>query len=99
MDSLKRMNEGLSYIEQRLAEEIDMSEAARLACCSEYHFTRMFSFLAGVPLSEYVRRRRLTLAAFELQAGNAKVIEVAIRYGYTSPDYRSEIWIPVKKRA
>ncbi len=67
MDSLKAMNEALAYIESHLTDEIDMNEAARVACCSEYHFTRMFSFLSGIPLSEYVRRRRLTLAAFEIQ--------------------------------
>ena len=66
MDSLKRMNEALSYIEENLTNDIDFKEVARLALCSEYHFQRMFSFLAGVTLSEYIRRRRLTLAAFEL---------------------------------
>lgn len=86
MDSLKRMNEALRYIEDRLADEIDMNEVARLGCCSEYHFSRMFSFLAGVPLSEYVRRRRLTLAAFDLQERGAKVIDAAVKYGYASPD-------------
>lgn len=86
MDSLKAMNKALGYIESHLADEIDMNEVARIACCSEYHFTRMFSFLAGIPLSEYVRRRRLTLAAFEIQDGGAKVIDVALKYGYSSPD-------------
>lgn len=86
MDSLKAMNRALAYIESHLAEEVDMTEVARLACCSEYHFTRMFSFLAGIPLSEYVRRRRLTLAAFEIQDRGAKVIDVAVKYGYSSPD-------------
>ncbi|MBO9598557.1 MAG: AraC family transcriptional regulator [Cohnella sp.] len=86
MDSLRTMNAALAYIESRLMDEIDMNEAARIACCSEYHFTRMFSFLAGIPLSEYVRKRRLTLAAFEIQEHGAKVIDVALKYGYNSPD-------------
>lgn len=86
MDSLKHMNGALAYIESRLADEIDMAEVAKAALCSEYHFTRMFSFLAGIPLSEYVRRRRLTLAAAELQGGDVKVIDVAVKYGYSSPD-------------
>ncbi|MFC4812141.1 AraC family transcriptional regulator [Paenibacillus sp. GCM10023250] len=80
------MNGALRYIEERLADEIDVKEAARRAYCSEYQFLRMFSFLAGLPLSEYIRRRRLTLAAFELQGGGAKVIDVALKYGYRSPD-------------
>ena len=80
------MNGALAYIESRLADEIDMAEVAKVALCSEYHFTRMFSLLAGIPLSEYVRRRRLTLAAMELQGSNAKVIDVAVMFGYASPD-------------
>jgi AraC family transcriptional regulator len=59
---------------------------ARVAYCSEFHFKRMFSFLAGIPLSEYIRRRRLTLAAFELKDSNVKVIDIAMKYGYQSPD-------------
>ncbi len=86
MGLLEGTNEALRYIEENLAGEIDFKEAARLALCSEYHFKRMFSFLAGVTLSEYIRRRRLTLAAFELQSGDARVIDVAVKYGYSSPD-------------
>lgn len=86
MDSLQRMNDALNYIEESLADDIDYKEVARRAYCSEYHFKRMFSFLAGVPLSEYIRRRRLTLAAFELANGETKVIDLAIKYGYRSPD-------------
>jgi AraC family transcriptional regulator len=63
-----------------------MRAAAKIACCSEYHFRRMFSSLAGMPMSEYIRRRRLTLAAQELAGGGAKVIDVAIKCHYDSPD-------------
>lgn len=86
MDSLERMNQAMAYIEENLADELDFKQVERLALCSEYHFRRMFSFLAGVSLSEYIRRRRLTLAAFELVHSNALVIEVALKYGYNSPD-------------
>jgi AraC family transcriptional regulator len=86
MDSLKKMNEALSYIEENLTDDIDFKEVARLALCSEYHFQRMFSFLAGVSLAEYIRRRRLTVAAFELNNSNIKVIDIAVKYGYSSPD-------------
>ncbi|MBD7964993.1 AraC family transcriptional regulator [Fictibacillus norfolkensis] len=86
MDSLKSMNDALQYMEEHLQDEIDFAEVARRTYCSEYHFKRMFSFLAGIPLSEYVRRRRLTLAAFELQNSDIKVIDVAVKYGYSSPD-------------
>lgn len=86
MDMLARLNNALSYIEENLTSPVDYQEAARIACCSEYHFTRMFSFLAGITLSEYIRRRRLTLAALELSHSDIKVIDVALKYGYTSPD-------------
>lgn len=86
MDSLKNMNGAIKFIEENLTDEIDFKEVARLAYCSEYHFKRMFSFLAGISLSEYIRRRRLTLAAFELKNSNIKVIDIAIKYGYSSPD-------------
>ncbi|KQU24552.1 AraC family transcriptional regulator [Bacillus sp. Leaf13] len=86
MDLLKNMNDAIKFIEENLTNEIDFKEVARLAYCSEYHFKRMFSFLAGISLSEYIRRRRLTLAAFELKDNNIKVIDIAIKYGYSSPD-------------
>jgi AraC family transcriptional regulator len=86
MDSLQKMNDALNYIEENLAHEIDLAEVAKRAFCSEYHFKRMFSFLAGVPLSEYIRRRRLTLAAFDLRDSNSRIIDIAVKYGYNSPD-------------
>ncbi|OBR66331.1 AraC family transcriptional regulator [Paenibacillus oryzae] len=86
MGGLANLNRALQYIEENLAEDVNLKEAARLACCSEYHFSRMFSFLAGIPLSEYIRRRRLTLAAFELLTGNVRILDVAVKYGYGSAD-------------
>ena len=86
MDWLDHMNAAMDYIEAHLADEIFYDQAARLACCSTYHFQRMVSYLTGVPLAEYIRRRRLTLAAFELRGGKCKVIDVALKYGYESPE-------------
>lgn len=86
MDLLERMNGALNYIEENLTNDIDFKEAAKLAFCSEYHFKRMFSFIAGVTLSEYIRRRRLTLAAFEITTSRIKIIDAAMKYGYSSPD-------------
>ncbi|WP_368901165.1 AraC family transcriptional regulator [Oceanobacillus oncorhynchi] len=86
MDTLNSMNAAIDYIEEHLDKKINYQQAAQIACFSEHHFKRMFSFLAGIPLSEYVRRRRLTLAALELQENNKKVIDVALKYGYQSPD-------------
>lgn len=86
MDSLNSMNNALAYIEEHLTDDIDYSEISKIAYCSEYHFKRMFSFLSGISLSEYIRRRRLTLAALELRNKNLKIIDVAVKYGYTSAD-------------
>lgn len=86
MDLLKNMNDAMNYIEENLTNDIDYKVVAKIAHCSEYHFKRMFSFLAGVTLSEYVRRRRLSLAALELQNRHLKIIDVALKYGYQSPD-------------
>ncbi len=84
MEWLERLNEAIVYIEANLDGEIEYEKAARIACCTAYHFQRMFSYIAGVPLSEYIRNRRLTKAALDLQSGD-KVIDVALRYGYESP--------------
>lgn len=84
MDWLDRMNKAMDYIEANLANEISYDKIAQLACCTTYHFQRMFPFITGITLSEYIRRRRLTLAAFELQTTDVKVIDVAMKYGYES---------------
>jgi len=85
MDWLTKMNEALDYIENNLTDDIDLTIVAQKACCSSYNFQRMFSFITDIPLAEYIRRRRLTQAALELQNSNAKVIDIAIKYGYDSP--------------
>jgi len=86
MDSLSNMNKAMEYIEEHLTEDIDYREIAKIADCSEYHFKRMFSFLSGVGLSEYIRRRRLTLAALDLKDKSLRIIDVAVKYGYDSAD-------------
>src|SRR5690625_7384086 len=86
MDWHEKMNAAMDYIEDNLNGNIDIWKAARLAHCSEYHFRRMFSFVAGVPVSEYIRRRRMTLAALELQQMKRAVEDVAKEYGYSLPD-------------
>ncbi|BCZ47728.1 AraC family transcriptional regulator [Clostridium gelidum] len=85
MDWLKKMNEALDYIEDNLTEEIDFVTVAQKACCSTYNFQRMFSFITDITLAEYIRRRKLTNAAFELQNSHIKIIDLALNYGYDSP--------------
>ncbi|MBO4207981.1 AraC family transcriptional regulator [Micromonospora echinofusca] len=81
---LERLNQAMEYIERHLDQRIEVTELARIAVTSEYHFRRLFSALAGVPLSEYIRRRRLTVAGAEVLAGAETLLDVAVRYGYGS---------------
>ncbi|WNF00590.1 AraC family transcriptional regulator [Streptomyces luomodiensis] len=81
---LKRLNQAMEHIERHLDQPIDVAELARIAATSEYHLRRMFSALAGMPLSEYIRRRRLTLAGAEVLAARETLLEIAVRYGYGS---------------
>ncbi|MFE5870252.1 GyrI-like domain-containing protein [Streptomyces roseifaciens] len=81
---LERLNQALEHIESHLDQRIEVTELARIAVTSEYHFRRMFSALAGIPLSEYIRRRRLTVAGAEVLAGERTLLEIAVRYGYGS---------------
>ena len=85
MDWLSGLNEAIEYIEKHLDSEIDLEQVARLARCSGFHFSRMFSYMANVSLAEYIRRRRMTKAAFDLQNTDDKVVDIALRYGYDSP--------------
>lgn len=84
MEWLDKLNKSIEYIEDNLDGEINYEEAAKLACCSCYHYQRMFSYIAGVTLSEYIRNRRMTKAAIDLQNGE-KVMDVSLKYGYESP--------------
>ncbi|MBZ9688743.1 AraC family transcriptional regulator [Clostridium estertheticum] len=86
MEWIERMTETVDYIEKHLVDEIMYDEVAKIACCSMHQFGRVFSYVVGISLSEYIRRRRLTLSALDLQSSNAKVIDVAMKYGYNSPD-------------
>ncbi|SNS61902.1 transcriptional regulator, AraC family [Anaerovirgula multivorans] len=85
MEWIERLNSAVNYIEEHMSENIDYEEVAKIACCSTYHFQRMFSYMADIPLSEYIRRRRMSLAAVDLQSGDKKVIDIAVKYGYNSP--------------
>ncbi len=86
MEWSERMNLAIDYIEKNLDGEIDINEAAIIARCSSYHFQRMFFAVIGITVSDYARRRRLTLAASEIASSDIQVIDVALKYGYDSPN-------------
>lgn len=86
MGWLENMNNVIEYIENNLDQEIDMSKVAEISCYSVTTFQRMFSIICDMSLSEYIRHRRLTLAAFELQNSNIKIVDLAAKYNYESPE-------------
>jgi len=84
MDWIGHLNKAIAYMEEHMRAEIDYVQLARVAGCSSFHFQRMFSYIAGVSLSLYIKRRKMSLAAVDLQGGE-KIIDVALKYGYSSP--------------
>lgn len=86
MDWLKRMENALEWMESRLTEPLPIADIAAAACSSPFHFQRMFTFVTGMTVAEYIRKRRLTLAAQELVMSGAKVLDIALKYGYDTPE-------------
>ena len=78
--------DSLSYIEQNLSEELDISVIAGKAALSPFYYQRIFGALCGMTVGDYIRARRMTLAAQELSGSAEKVIDIAVKYGYDSPD-------------
>ena len=85
MEWVHKLNQSMNYIEEHLTDEIDYEQLGRIACCSAYHYQRMFTYMAGITLAEYIRRRKMSLAAADLQGGNERIIDIAEKYGYRSP--------------
>lgn len=86
MDWVTGLQNALNYMEKNMDGELDYEKIAAHAACSGYYFQRIFGILCGISLGEYIRNRRLTLAGSELSKAGAKVIDVAIKYGYESPE-------------
>ena len=84
MDWTYKMNLAIAYIEENITKKLNTEEMAKLADCSVYHFQRIFAVMAGIPLSEYIRRRRMSLAVADLKEGD-RIVDVALKYGYESP--------------
>ena len=86
MDWITAIQSAINYVEEHLTEDIDYNEVAKEAVCSNFYFQRIFGILCGIPLGDYIRNRRLTLAGNELCASDNKVIDIAMKYGYDSPE-------------
>ena len=85
VDWIEGLNKSIEYIEENLTETIEMEKAAQLAACSVFQYQRIFPYIAGVTISEYSRRRRMSAAAFDLINGHEKIIDLSLKYGYESP--------------
>ena len=86
MDWITGIQNAINYIEEHLTEEINYNKVAEEAACSSFYFQRIFGILCDISLGEYIRNRRLTLAGNELNASDIKVIDIALKYGYESPE-------------
>ena len=86
MNWIQGIQRAIDYVEANITEDIDFEEAARQAYSSSFHFQRVFGILCGLSLGDYIRMRRLSLAGEELSKGNAKIIDIALKYGYDTPE-------------
>lgn len=86
MEWLIRMKDALDYMESKMTDVLCIEDVAKIAHVSPFHFQRMFSMLTGVTVADYIRKRRLTLAAQELASSKIRVLDVALKYGYDSPE-------------
>ena len=86
MDWITGIQNAINYIEEHLTEEINYDKVAEEAACSSFYFQRIFGVLCDISLGEYIRNRRLTLAGNELNVSDIKVIDIALKYGYESPE-------------
>lgn len=87
MDLLTQLNRAMVYIEEHICDDMTLAGISSVTSYSEYHFGRLFYYIAEMPLSEYIRKRKLSLAAMDLQSGyDNKIIDLAVKYGYDSAD-------------
>lgn len=85
MEWIERLNNTMDYIEEHLMEKIDYEQLAKIAGCPNYHFQKTFLYMTNISLNEYIRKRRISLAAVDIQSGKDKIIDIALKYGYESP--------------
>lgn len=86
MEWTESLRRAIGYMEEHLLEDIHPEDVAQHVHISPFYFQRGFRLMTGYSLGEYVRCRRLYLAALELIAGEERVIDLAYRYGYETPE-------------
>lgn len=86
MDWITGIQRAIDYVEDHITEPVDFEEVAKCAYSSSFHFQRIFSILCGFTLGEYIRCRRLSLAGSEMLSSDEKIIDIALRYGYDTPE-------------
>ena len=86
MDWISGLQRALDYVEEHITEPIDFEKVAKSAYSSSFHFQRVFSAVCGYSLGDYIRLRRLSLSGSEIASTNEKVIDIALKYGYDSPE-------------
>ncbi len=93
MGWIEGISEAISYIEDNITEELTIESIAKQAFVSPFYFQKGFSMLCGFTVGDYIRQRRLTLAGSEIVSTDAKIIDIALKYGYDSPDSFTKAFI------
>ena len=83
---MQRINRVMDYVEEHLRDEMDEEEISRIMACPYQNFQSLFGQVTNISFSEYIRRRKLTMAAYDLQNSDEKVMDIALKYGYQSGD-------------
>ena len=86
MDILVQLNKAMEYIEEHITDDIELNDVSKVTSYSSFHFGRLFYYITDMSLFEYIRKRKLSLAAMKLQEENLKVIDLAVMFGYDSAD-------------
>lgn len=101
---IEQFQNSINYIEDHLTDKLDAEAIAETAALSSFYYQRIFTALCGMTLMEYIRARRMTQAALELTHADERVIDVALKYGYDSPDSFTRAFqkfqaLPLQRRA
>lgn len=83
---LTQLNTAIDYIEEHIEEKLTLADVAKVTSYSQFHFSQIFSYLSEMSLSEYIRRRKLSLAGMDLMSSGERILDIAVKYGYDNAD-------------